>query len=299
MRENKIGILCLQETHLTEEHENQIENLFSRRLHVLNSSDPDRPSTSAGIAFRRAAALTVYWHNEKTITILNIYAPNNPREHSYILGNKKRLNSPDFMIGDFNITEDPLDCAPARTDNENAIEALRDIRSTLNLQDTWRITFPTKRQFTFSSSNNTLSRLDRIYSSIVHNKSLLEWKTYVSPIPTDHQMISVHFAPPGLLHIGKGRWTWPLGILSDATLINKVISLGIETQKKMEQTPHRDESTNPQSIWEMFKTKMNSMAKDTAKSHLAKIDQQIKQLTKDLNSTENIKRNRPPTKETK
>jgi hypothetical protein len=51
MREKKIGILCLQETHLTEEHETQINTLYSRRLRVINSKDRERPGTSAGVAF--------------------------------------------------------------------------------------------------------------------------------------------------------------------------------------------------------------------------------------------------------
>jgi hypothetical protein len=47
----KIGILCLQETHLMNEHETQIESLYSRRLKVLNSGDPFCPGNSAGVAF--------------------------------------------------------------------------------------------------------------------------------------------------------------------------------------------------------------------------------------------------------
>lgn len=51
MRDQKIGILCIQETHLCPEHITQIDNLYARRLRVMNSSDPDRPGSSAGIAF--------------------------------------------------------------------------------------------------------------------------------------------------------------------------------------------------------------------------------------------------------
>lgn len=100
MREKKIGILCLQETHLTEDHENQINTLYSRRLRVINSKDRERPGSSAGVAFvlnkeltnteniefreiipGRALILKTRWHNNEELTILNIYAPNNPTEH--------------------------------------------------------------------------------------------------------------------------------------------------------------------------------------------------------------------------
>lgn len=51
MREKKIGILSIQETHLLPEHEMQIEALYSKRLKVINSADPFRPGNSAGVAF--------------------------------------------------------------------------------------------------------------------------------------------------------------------------------------------------------------------------------------------------------
>ncbi|KAG1797202.1 Endonuclease/exonuclease/phosphatase [Suillus variegatus] len=230
VRDKKIGVLCLQETHLTTDHHNQIDTLFSRHLRVLSTSDPIRPGNSAGIAFvlnkeitntmdatmkvlipGRAAVLSLKWHNNETINIMNIYAPNNANEHRNFW---EKINSEwsrthtgniDFMVGDFNITEEPIDRAPARYDQESATEALRELRSTLNLQDTWRIENPNRRMFTFSSNHNTLSRLDRIYTSTRHVESMMDWDSHISHIPTDHHMVSARFAPPGLPHIGKGR----------------------------------------------------------------------------------------------
>lgn len=169
----------MQETHLTDSHEQQIQDLFSRRLLVLNSSDPTCSGSSAGIMFilnreiinttkvqmtilipGRAAALTIQWHNERMLTILNVYTPNNMGKHPDFWNTITRkwrelcLHDPDFMLGDFNLTEDLLDGAPAKFDNENAIEVLRNIRSTLNLQDTWCLTFPHQKLFTHSSSSN-------------------------------------------------------------------------------------------------------------------------------------------------
>ncbi|KAG2752631.1 DNase I-like protein, partial [Suillus brevipes Sb2] len=281
MRDQKLGILCVQETHLCPDHQLQIENIYSRRLTVLNSSDPERPGSSAGIAFvlnkevidtsnaqikvlvpGRAAVLSVKWHNNKTITILNIYAPNNANEHKTFWESIKEnwantnINTLDFMMGDFNLTEDPIDRAPARRDNEDAIEALRDLRYTLKMQDPWRITYPNRRCFTFSSNHQTLSRLDRIYSSDDHTNSLLDWDSticQVPSIPTDHQMVSVRFAPPDVPHIGKGRWTWPAGLISDDDLVKRIIELGIKTQHTLEAQLNRSEESNPQTIWLSFK----------------------------------------------
>lgn len=152
----------------------------------MNSSDPDCPGSSAGIAFilnrdimnaenatmqviipGRAAMLSINWHQDKRINVLNIYASNNLSDHKAFWDKIRtewqclNLATPDLMLGDFNLMEDPIDCAPARPDYEGAIDALRDLRNTLNIQDRWRLDHPHRRLYTFSSSaHQTLLRLD-------------------------------------------------------------------------------------------------------------------------------------------
>lgn len=46
MRQKKIAILCLQETHLTPEHVTQLEQLFGRRLQIVPSHPADYIYTS-------------------------------------------------------------------------------------------------------------------------------------------------------------------------------------------------------------------------------------------------------------
>ncbi|KAG1732241.1 Endonuclease/exonuclease/phosphatase [Suillus paluster] len=314
MQDQKIGILCIQETHLTNEHETQIDTLFSRCLRVLNTSDPLRPGSSAGIAFilnkeltnasnanmeilipGRAAILSLNWHNNETIRILNVYTPNNANEHHDFWNKIKtewsRLNisAIDFMLGDFNLTENPIDRAPTRLDNKPAINALRELQTAINVHNTWWNEHPHHRLFTFSSNCQTLSRLDRIYTSEQHTESMLDWNMNVSQIPSDHQMVSVRFAPPGLPHIGRGRWTWPIGVMTDKDLIQQIIKIGNESQQEIDALSPRNNETNPQTIWESFKNKITATAKETTKKHLAKINQRIRALTKDLQRTSNSK----------
>ncbi|KAG2063742.1 hypothetical protein BDR04DRAFT_1131023 [Suillus decipiens] len=258
-------------------------------LLVLNSSDPSRPGSSAGVVFilnkeitntsnaklhviipGQAIILSIAWHDNKIINILNIYTPNNLNDHKDFWNaiqtelNNQNLGSIDFMMGDFNLTEDPIDHAPMRLDNENAIDALRDLRNSLSLQDTWRIENPHRRLFTFSSNHQTLSCLDRIYTSDRHTESLIEW----NPL-----MIFIRFVPPNLPHIGKGRWSWPLSLMSDTSLINSIIEIGKKTQNAIESSAICTEESNPQTIWQSFKNDMNKCAKDVAKTHLHKIHQ--------------------------
>jgi hypothetical protein len=51
MKTRCMGIVALQETHLNDEGFDSFCNLYQQRLVIINSSDPDRPSQSAGVAF--------------------------------------------------------------------------------------------------------------------------------------------------------------------------------------------------------------------------------------------------------
>lgn len=100
MRRKKICILYIQETHLTNEYEAQVDLLYLRRLWVINSKDPFCPGNSAGVAFvlnkeilnttnvemteiipGRALAIKIKRNNNDHLTLLNIYAPNNLTKH--------------------------------------------------------------------------------------------------------------------------------------------------------------------------------------------------------------------------
>ncbi|KDQ50166.1 hypothetical protein JAAARDRAFT_51388 [Jaapia argillacea MUCL 33604] len=253
MKEKQIGILAVQETQLTEENVDQIHQLFGRQLKVLNSSDPDRPTSSAGVAFvvnreiantadidfkvlipGRVTTLTTKWHGTNMITLINVYAPNNYGEHPAFwgeIGSQMRgqhVPSPDFMMGDLNIVEDAIDRSPVRLDNEAACEALQNLRGDLDIVDVWRQDYPDTRQFTFQSTVGevTQSRLDRVYTRPGLADLLYDWDCTHTSVPTDHSMVLVRYSPANAPEIGPGRWTWPLGLVNDQELLGTVIELG-------------------------------------------------------------------------
>ncbi|KDQ56069.1 hypothetical protein JAAARDRAFT_132866, partial [Jaapia argillacea MUCL 33604] len=305
--------MALQETHLTDENIEQINRLFGRRLLVFNSSDAECPGASAGIAFvlnreitdtsslsfhelipGRAITLTTKWHNSEKMTILNVYAPNDYAAHPNFwktIGDKCRtlsIRRPDLMMGDFNIVEEALDRAPARLDDPTATTALQDLRTALQLDDTWRQAFPTTRMFTFRTHNQMKSRLDRIYSSPQHEGNLFEWETGPSTVPTDHSMVSVRFAPINAPQVGQGRWTWPLGLVNDETLLNSVETLGLTLQTQIQaQGAGTNPDKDPQVLWDNFKKEIRKVAKKHAKVNLNKINQRIKTLKADIAETAN------------
>ena len=91
MKEKRIGILALQETHLSDTHVDKIHKLYRQCLRILHST---LTMNSGGVAFvlnrelintkdinittieqGRAITLTLKWHLTSQMTLLNVYAP--------------------------------------------------------------------------------------------------------------------------------------------------------------------------------------------------------------------------------
>ena len=134
MRNEKIAILAVQEMHLDKENTTAIHQALGKRIVILNSQLEANPRTSAGVAFvlnrdlidttktekhklikGRALALKITWKNNEVTNLINIYTPNRRGEHKDFWETveneqlNRRLCKPDFVLGDFNITEEPID----------------------------------------------------------------------------------------------------------------------------------------------------------------------------------------------
>lgn len=313
MKRERIAILALQETHLDEQLLNGVNRLFGKRLTIHNSPDVSNPRASAGVAFAlnkdlisaqnleitelvkgRAIALKTTWNNQEETVLINIYAPNRRTDHVPFWESleaarqRHHLRKPDFVLGDFNVTEDAIDRSPPRGDNERASNALRELRLSLNIQDHWRHLHPKEREFTYRSNINgkqIKSRLDRIYIATNKAKHSYEWSIGPTSVPTDHWLVAVKYAPKGAPHIGRGRWTWPLKSLNNKKLMEKIEKKGIELQQSIQALPRtpdsRDKNHNAQTLWKAFKCEIAEIAKDTAKKSHYKRLTTLKNLQRD------------------
>ncbi|KAF8260584.1 Endonuclease/exonuclease/phosphatase, partial [Lactarius quietus] len=284
VKRDKIAILALQETHLDEDTVQRIQNLFGKRLQILNSQLERNPRSSAGVAFvlnkdlietktattqelikGRGLKLTVQW-NEQVTTLINVYAPNRRQDHedfwATIVSETKRLDmrKPDFVLGDFNVTKNVIDRFPPKPDNAEAIAALRDLRQTLEVQDQWRHEYPKSREYTYraTANGNTIrSRLDRVYVAKDKTKYTFDWEMTPSTVKTDHWLVSVRFAPKNAPYIGKGRWTIPIKALNNRKIIDKAREKGMILQEEIRELirhpNNRSPERNPQSLWNKFK----------------------------------------------
>ena len=316
--DNKIAILALQETHLDHDLLQNITDCFGKRLEIINSQHPTNPRATAGVAFvinktlikpkeykvielqpGRAMALKIKWlENEETV-LINIYAPNARGEHSKfwetidIERRAKGLRRPDFMLGDFNVTEDNIDRAPAHQDDPNATEALRNLRHIWNLQDSWRHSHPNERCFTYratANGNQIQSRLDRIYTTSSVNNQILEWRTEQTAVPTDHCLVTAKFSPKSAPFIGKGRWTWHAQALNNPIVMSQVEDRGFQLSEDLERirvtgTPREVE--NAQTLWKKFKDDIKSIAKSNADKTYHKVTSKIKTMRSELRALAN------------
>jgi hypothetical protein len=83
--------------------------------------------------------IKIKWLKSCKTTILNTYAPYDrdiqPEFWATAITNRHTLHAPlpDFVLGDFNLTEDSIDRVPAHFDDDAASEALREVCQVWNI----------------------------------------------------------------------------------------------------------------------------------------------------------------------
>lgn len=313
MREQKIAILAVQETHLNDASATLINNLFSTRIHLIHSAPTDRATSSKGVAFvlnkeklhmdsvttveiipGRALLLNLTWHRTVQTTILTVYAPNQPHDNALFweelgtLWESQSLPRPSVILGDFNIVEDALDRLPHHADNLVAVRALQKFYHQFDLYDGWRTTFPSTKGFTFSQPNaGSQSRIDRIYVSQRWLEYSYDWTHESIPtLSTDHLLTSTTLSDRALPFVGKGRWTIPKCVTHDRQFLSNVMDLGMSLQEKLDSNAP-DDNSSPLDLYLEFKETLLRLARDTAKTKIPKIKRKIDTLKSRLSEVLN------------
>ncbi|KAI0341942.1 DNase I-like protein, partial [Trametopsis cervina] len=316
VREQKTAVLAIQETHLSNEHVDDLQSLFGNRIHIIHSPAPERPTANAGVAFvlnkerlevslttstvvipGRAMALNLVWHNDVPLTILNVYAPNSPTENERfwrdIAGKISRgeCHKPDIILGDFNVVEDSSDRLPPHPDHRGATQALSDLYTSLGLLDAWRNDNPSDRLYTYVPDNGSaLSRLDRIYLNQRHARTATDWAAEpIAGIPTDHLMVSVSLSDARIPFVGPGRWVIPKTILSDYSFTKYVMEKGRQLLDAFPSPRHRDNTCNAQTLWTEFKSDLRHKARALAKINIPKLAKRIEKLKVERHRILNIR----------
>ncbi|KAI0742778.1 Endonuclease/exonuclease/phosphatase, partial [Daedaleopsis nitida] len=297
MRDARIGVLLLQETHLTAERVSFIEHMFKGKIRILYSPHPTRPTQKEGVAIAincrlvdpatvervevdkgRAIQVSIPWNNNSKISVLCIYAPTSDGETTRRLFFKKvedfyashpQLPRPSVMAGDFNNLEDTVDRLPVGSGRDSSIEALDDLKRAVGLMmvDGWRATHPTQRAYTFlrgMGGTTQMSRLDRIYTQQSLFDDCREWKIHEGGVRSDHSMVSVEVTRRDSPELGKGRPVFPKGLLKDRKLAKCIHKRGLEAIRDLELTSRtgRTVELNPQTVLASMKQDWLRMARE-------------------------------------
>lgn len=175
----RIALLSIQESHLTDELADAISSAYDTKMSLFHSPLPDTRN-AAGVAFvvnealldskkvtyrvmipGRAMIASIAKQAGTTVKVLNVYAPNDPRENETFWTELKiRVLEdpelrPDIMLGDFNLVEDSIDRLPCHPDDASAVAALGELKSELGLVDGWRNANPDRRGYTHIHAPNT------------------------------------------------------------------------------------------------------------------------------------------------
>ncbi|EKM49589.1 uncharacterized protein PHACADRAFT_33180 [Phanerochaete carnosa HHB-10118-sp] len=149
MRDNRIGLLAVQETHLDNEAVANFRQLFGSKLELHWSAPPENHSCAQRVAFvvnkcvtnvvgitlrgiMPGCALLLFmpWHVDRTVNILTVYVPNDHTQNAcfwWALNKKWADNSlpiPDVVLGDFNVVKKDIDRLPVHLDPLGVTNAL-------------------------------------------------------------------------------------------------------------------------------------------------------------------------------
>ncbi|TBU38140.1 Endonuclease/exonuclease/phosphatase, partial [Dichomitus squalens] len=308
INEHRIGVLMIQETHLSSERLDAVQRLYEKNLKIFSSAHPSVPSQREGVAViinkrlvsaegaqmtevvkGRAIQISLKCMGEDRIHVLCIYAPTSDgveercrffREVQTFYETNRTVPKPDLMAGDFNNVEDAIDRLPISDASERSVEDLDNLKISLGLMlvDGWRETHPTSRGYTFHRGHGdkaVMSRLDRIYVREPVFNLAREWKITESGIKSDHQMVSTQLTTINAPEAGRGRPIFPLAIIKDKKLASVMKDSGMKAinalQKMEDGGTRRSETHNPQQILADLKNEWMKAARVREKEIVPKL----------------------------
>ena len=241
-KERNASILCLQDTHLTENDVKSLKNIWGTDVYVSGDKTNSR---GVAIFINNNFEYEILAQNKDkngnylnlviklssmTINLVSLYGPNNDspsffREIKELL-NKENIDY-NILCGDFNIAMDQeMDTYNYKnTNNPQARKTLLEIISEYELSDIYRKLNPTSKRFTWRRRNPVKqARLDLFLAS-TNLLDLTKKCNINSSYRSDHSAIELELIISKFKR-GKGLWKFNSSLLESPEyikLINKVI----------------------------------------------------------------------------
>lgn len=309
IRDEKIAVLALQETHLDDARAEELNELFGRHMRIYHSASEENPTGACGVAFvvnkrfvdvekcvvrvlrqGRAIVLESPWTGTSTLKSLNVYGPNATAENAAFWDGLAgmQLGGIDVLLGDFNVVEDVIDRLPMRAETGSAGDALGVFVRGHGLSDGWRARNPYTKAFTYmQGATGAQSRLDRIYIAQSLRKDAEDWIHKESGLMTDHKLAVTSLANRAAPYMGKGRWTMPHHLLTDEEMKKTMRKLGEKLIEDIKRINVRTSESNPQAAYMEFKSKLVDAARSRAKEKVPRLQKRLAKLRSDLKETLN------------
>ncbi|KAK7689739.1 hypothetical protein QCA50_006378 [Cerrena zonata] len=167
LKDKRLGVLALQEMHLTEQLTANLHNLYGKRMQIFQSANPTAPTQRAGVAIVINKELANVKGATSSEIVPAVYALNDPsKNRCFWEGITQRwdelnLAPPDVVLGDFNLVDEAIDRLPAHADDPDAVAELADIKNHFGVIDGWQSTFPETRDYSFiQEATGSHSRID-------------------------------------------------------------------------------------------------------------------------------------------
>ena len=159
--------------------------------------------------------------------VVNVYAPNIHAERELFFDNLWRFPFPNldtFVVGDFNCVPDIQLDKWGSDDSfiDRAVTQLHALTDSLNLEDFYRINFPTGRIFTwFNSPHSVGCRLDRFYTPNAWRSRITHFKCNSFGY-SDHHIISLKVTLGNSNPRGRGVWKFDTQLLKSESFCSAV-----------------------------------------------------------------------------
>ena len=297
-------ILCLQETHCTNEDLNMWQNEWGGEIYASNHNSQSRgvmilikkniPITCENICTDMHGRYIIvnFKHNEEWFLLANLYGPNkdSPDFLTEVFHEVDKHTGLRLIVGDFNVA---LDEEKDRYRAENVKPVARNIASRnvilqymldTELTDVWRVRNPEKKIFTWKRNKPyTASRIDLVLSDIAVShwiKDIYMKEGYKS----DHKYLLCDLVPH-LAARGSGVWKLNNSLLTNPELV-EIINTQIDEALRL------GNGLTSQELWETIKCNCISACKEFASINacckrvaLSQLEEILEKLEVDENSS--------------
>ena len=283
---NKGNIICLQETHSTEDDMRKWEMewggeiLFnhgttkSKGVCILLQKGMKKHVKATNMDNEGRRISIQFEVNNVILSICNIYTPNDDNPHFFneVLKELSEMTENIIIVGDFNLVLNPcMDCIGSEHTKTNAVNVLQKGIEEMLLCDIWRISNTAEKRFSWYRCKPKLCA-SRIDFGIISQglADMCENTGYTTGLKTDHLAFFLYF---NIMAKPRGPGYWKLNNL----LLRKENYL-MQMNQLIETTFETNPNKDPVNIWEYLKYRIRDETREYSKQNAAEIDLIVAQL---------------------